>query len=118
MLRWPSRASAPANGMNLYSMRTAAVQVVQISTGRFNRSVLTLPQVKAYKKAFSTSSTDVFGLTSRVEIRGVSAGRLTPGAVCGAHMGKPVLLVLPPVAVNPSARRAVAGAWRGADRRR
>lgn len=117
MLRWPSQSAALANSTDLYLMRTVAVQVVQISTGRINKSVLTLTQVKAYKKAFSTSSTDVFGLTSRVENRGVSAGRPAPWVVCGAHMEKPVLLVLTPALVNPAAPRAVAGAWRGADRR-
>ncbi|QFG11327.1 hypothetical protein SEA_RAMEN_71 [Mycobacterium phage Ramen] len=118
MLRRPSQSAASANSTSLSPKRTAAVQVVQISTGCINKSVLTLPQVKAYKKAFSTSSTDVFGLTSRVENRGVFAGRLAPGAVCGAHMEKPVLLVLTPALVNSAAPRAVAGAWRGADRRR
>ncbi|ASR85599.1 hypothetical protein I5G80_gp072 [Mycobacterium phage Krueger] len=102
MTRRPSPAAALANGANLYLMRTGAVRVVQISTDWIGQFVLAFSQFKAYIDAFSTGSTDVFGLVSRVDFRAVSAGRVSLNAWCDAHMEKRVLLVLPhPVANLP-----------------
>ncbi|AID59171.1 hypothetical protein PBI_EMERSON_72 [Mycobacterium phage Emerson] len=118
MLRWPSQATALANGFKSVLKACCAAQIAQISTDRFFKSVLMFAQVKAVKYMFSTDSTDIYGLTSRVENRGVFPGRLSPGARCGPYMGKSVLSVLTLPAANSETRPAVAGAWRGADRRR
>ncbi|ASR85372.1 hypothetical protein SEA_PHRANK_74 [Mycobacterium phage Phrank] len=102
----PSRA-ALANGANPYLKRTGAVRIVQISTDRRGQPVLAFSQFKAYRDALSTESTDVFRLVSRVDFRAVSAGRVSPNAWCDAHMGKPVLPVLPHPVAN--SRRVIGG---------
>ncbi|WNO27582.1 hypothetical protein SEA_AGEOFDAPAGE_73 [Mycobacterium phage Ageofdapage] len=117
MLRWPSQAAALANGSQSVLKACWSAQIAQISTDRFFKSVLMFAQVKAVKYVFSTDSTDFYGLTSRVEIRGVFPGRVSPGARCEPYMEKSVLSVLTLLAANSETRPAVAGAWRGADRR-
>ncbi|ASR85983.1 hypothetical protein SEA_PEANAM_72 [Mycobacterium phage Peanam] len=94
--RRPSPAAAPANSTESVLKACCAAQIARVRTDRFNESVLTFPQVKAYKYVFSTDSTDIYGLTSRVEIRGVFPGRLSREAVCGTDMQKSVLSVLTP----------------------
>ncbi|QNJ58321.1 hypothetical protein SEA_ELLIE_66 [Mycobacterium phage Ellie] len=112
-----TRRPSLANSTDLCLKRADSAQIAQISTDTQSESVLTFPQVKAYKSAFSTDSTDFYGLTSRVEIGGVSPGRVSPDAVCRAHMQKSVLSVLTPPAANFAARPADSGGRRGADRR-
>ncbi|WNM67552.1 hypothetical protein SEA_SHADOW1_74 [Mycobacterium phage Shadow1] len=102
----PSQA-ALANGADLFSKVFCAEQIEQIQHGFAAVSVLTFAQVKAYKDAFRTDRTDIYGLTSRVEIRGVLPGRVSLGAVCGADMQKSVLSVLPPAAAK--SRRVIGG---------
>ncbi|AHB79605.1 hypothetical protein PBI_VALIDUS_75 [Mycobacterium phage Validus] len=94
MMRRPSPAAGSANSTHSVLDSCCAAQIAQIRTDRFDESVLTFSQVNTYKRVLSTDSTDFYGLTSRVEIWGVSAGRFPLGAVCGAHMQKSVLSVL------------------------
>ncbi|WNM75425.1 hypothetical protein SEA_TINIBUG_70 [Mycobacterium Phage TiniBug] len=94
------RRPSLANGGDLFSKVFYAEQIEQIQNALQNTSVLTFAQVKTGKSLFRTDRTDICGLTSRVEIRGVSPGRLSPGGVCGAHMEKSVLSVLTCLAVK------------------
>ncbi|UDL14748.1 hypothetical protein SEA_ILLUMINE_75 [Mycobacterium phage Illumine] len=114
MLRWPSLA----NGTDPCPNLCRRAQMAQIGTDSKNESVPEFSQVKTHKWALGTDGTDFYGLTSRVEIRGVFPGGLTSRGGCGAHMRKSVPSVPDPCRANLVNVTAVAGAWRGADRRR
>ncbi|QFG09293.1 hypothetical protein SEA_EFRA2_75 [Mycobacterium phage Efra2] len=94
------RRPSLANGGDLFSKVFYAEQIEQIQNALRNKSVLTFALVGAGKSSFRTDRTDICGLTSRVEIRGVFPGRVSPGVVCGAHMEKSVLSVLTYLAVK------------------
>ena len=94
---------APANSTHSVLNPCCSAQIAQIRTDRFDESVLTFPQLKEPFRCLSTDSTDFYGLTSRVEIRGVSPARHARNALCGADMQKSVLSVLTPCAANTSA---------------
>ncbi|ASZ72725.1 hypothetical protein SEA_APOCALYPSE_72 [Mycobacterium phage Apocalypse] len=118
MLRWPSQSTAAANGTDSRQNPCPAAQMAQIGTDSKNELVPALPQVNTPNGALGTDGTDFYGLTSRVEIRGVFPGRVAPSAWCEAHMQKSVPSVPDLCRANSETRPAVAGAWRGADRRR
>ncbi|ASR78030.1 hypothetical protein I5G95_gp33 [Mycobacterium phage Bella96] len=114
MLRWPSLA----NGTDLCPNLCRRAQMAQIGTDSKNELVPAFPQVNALKRVLGTDGTDIYGLTSRVEIRGVFPGRVSSSTWCEAHMRKSVPSVPDPCLANLVNAPTVAGAWRGADRRR
>ncbi|ASR87272.1 hypothetical protein SEA_LASTHOPE_74 [Mycobacterium phage LastHope] len=118
MLRWPSQATAPANGTNSCPKPCRRAHMAQIGTGLKNELVPVFSQVKTPNGALGTDGTDIYGLTSRVQNRGVFPGRLASVCGCEAYMQKSVPSVPDPCRANLWTQPPIAGAVRGADRRR
>ncbi|QTF82067.1 hypothetical protein SEA_FEFFERHEAD_68 [Mycobacterium phage Fefferhead] len=85
-----TRRPSLANGTDLFSKVCRCLQIEQIGTDWGHVSVLAFAQVKDMFLTVVYGSTDVFRLTSRVEIRGVFPGGFPRRALCGAHMEKSV----------------------------
>ncbi|WNM74152.1 hypothetical protein SEA_NERGAL_61 [Mycobacterium Phage Nergal] len=99
---------AVANSTHSVLNPCGAAQIAQVRTDRAEQSVLTFAQVKTGKTLNSTDSTDISLLVSRESFVRVVPVRLSPDALCGAHMQKSVLSVLTPRAANaapPPAQR-------------
>ncbi|ASR85271.1 hypothetical protein I5H06_gp33 [Mycobacterium phage SirPhilip] len=97
---------APANSTDLFSKACGSARVARVRTASKNRIVLASAQVKYPFRVVSTDSTDIYRLSSRVEIPTVSPGRLSPSALCGADIRESVLSVLVSPVANAAGRRA------------
>ncbi|QGH80449.1 hypothetical protein SEA_BRYLER_74 [Mycobacterium phage Bryler] len=96
----PSPAAALANGTDPCPKACPRAQMAQIGTDRNVESVPAFSQVNTPKRGLGTDGTDIYRLTSRVEIQGVLPGRCQRIALCGAHMQKSVPSVPDPFLAN------------------
>ncbi|QFG14149.1 hypothetical protein I5G97_gp036 [Mycobacterium phage Curiosium] len=89
-MRRPPLAARAANGTDVCLKACRGAQMAQIGTVRKNETVPVFSQVNTPNGALGTDGTDFYGLSSRVEIRGVFPGGLASRGGCGAHMQKSV----------------------------